>query len=96
MRIMFGKINRNGRPFLDPDRNVKKNDGRLKNAHPDQLLDEIVFRDHGMKPDQKKNHVYEVVESLQKQIVQNVFKHSLTENEYQRPPSRRPLEDKFA
>ena len=70
MRIVLCYVNGNGRPLLDPDRNIEKNNRRLEDRHPDQLLDQIVLRDHGVETDEQQHYVYAVVEPLDKQFIQ--------------------------
>ena len=77
VRIVLGQIDRNGRIRFYSDRDVEENDRGLENRHPDQFLDQIVLRDHGMKPDHEQDHVDQVVQAFQEQIVQDGLKHRI-------------------
>ena len=69
VRIVFRLVDRNGRFLLHRNGNVKENDRCLKNRHADQFLDQIPLGDHGMQTNQQKNHVNEIVQALDQQLV---------------------------
>ena len=70
VRIVLGLVDGNGCALLHPDRDVEEYDRRLKDRHADQFLDQVVLRDHRVKPDQKKYDVDTVIEPFAKQLSQ--------------------------
>ena len=94
VRIVLGLVDGYGSPFLHPDRNVEQNDGGLENGHTDQFLDQVVFADHGIKPDQQEHDVDAVVEPLDQELMQQAAfsKHNDPsaglETAFEAPPAR--------
>ena len=53
--------NRNGAPLFDHDGHVKQDNGRLKNVHAHDLLDQIVLGDHGIQANHHKGDVDPII-----------------------------------
>ena len=43
------------------DRNIKQNNRGLKNGHPNQFLDQVIFGDHTMQTNKQKDYINNII-----------------------------------
>ena len=70
VRVVLGQIDRDGGSVLYSYGNIKQNNCGLKNRHPDQLLDQVIFGDHCPQANKKENDINKVIQPLDQQLIE--------------------------